>query len=186
MAAREGRSPTANSAESQFAGMVDMSAAPAMRRDARKGAPRRNRGAGSYSLSLQNGFGANAARREDALPPVTEGPLVPEDVKKAEEAELDERLERLVGRRRSGYPKHEWAALRELHRLEVLYPGEYVVYQNVWEGEDESVRLKRRDVLHHSSSRESAQGFLSELDEELQKVTSLVYVEPTRGKPRAR
>jgi len=56
----------------------------------------------------------------------------------------------------------EWKLLREMCRLEMLHPNEFVVYRSVWEETDTGPVMVRREVLFHSPIMEEAQKWLME------------------------
>jgi hypothetical protein len=98
-----------------------------------------------------------------------------------EEAELDRRIRSLLGKGPEDYPADQWRGLREHLRLPVLYPGQFVAHRDHYEGEGDSRRLVRREVVHASRTLAGLHRRLAELSEEEQQGVQVVRVEKARG-----
>jgi len=68
--------------------------------------------------------------------------------------------------------------MREQLRLDLLYAGQFVAYCDHYEGEGDSRRLVRREVLGASTSLPELHGCLSRLSDEQQRGAIVSYIEP--------
>jgi hypothetical protein len=95
-----------------------------------------------------------------------------------EEAELDRRIQSLLGDGPDAYTPEDWCGLREQLRLDLLYAGQFVAYRDHYEGEGDRRRLVRREVLHASATLDDLHEHLGHLPAEQQRGATVSYIEP--------
>jgi hypothetical protein len=109
-------------------------------------------------------------------------PRKPQDL----EAKLDRGVREVVGKGPEEYSPEDWRSLREQLRLCILYPGKVVAFRDHYEGEGDSRRLVRREVLRASRSLWAVGKYLDKLPEEEQRDVYLDSVEPRSLRRRGR
>jgi hypothetical protein len=102
------------------------------------------------------------------------------------EAKLDREVQALVGKGPADYSPEDWRSLREQLRLCALYPGKVVAFRDHYEGEGDSRRLVRREVLCASRSGVVVSRYVSRLPEEEWPGVYMDHVEPKPRTPRRR
>jgi hypothetical protein len=101
------------------------------------------------------------------------------------ESNLDKEVERMTSGH-SAYTATDKIDLREHLRVQLLYPGEHVLFRDHYEGEGSSIYLARREVLCHSLHREVVYSHYDTLSAENRTGVHIEYVAPRAGKQRSR
>src|SRR5262245_43029857 len=95
-----------------------------------------------------------------------------------EEARLDRLIKAEFGKGPEDYPSPEiWSQVREAKRLNLLYPGRYVVYRKHYIKEGKSRLLVRCEVFHVSRSLLAINRWMDKLPPEKQREVRMTYID---------
>jgi hypothetical protein len=94
------------------------------------------------------------------------------------EAKLDREVQAIVGKGPGDYSPEDWRSLREQLRMSILYPGKVVAFRDHYEGEGDSRRLVRREILCASRSGMVVSKFVDQLPQREQQDVYMDCVEP--------
>jgi hypothetical protein len=93
------------------------------------------------------------------------------------EAKLDRGIRAMLGKGPADYSPEDWRSLREQLRLSMLYRGKVVAFRDHYQGEGDSRRLVRREVLCASRSSFVVSKYIDQLPENEQQGVYMFHVE---------
>jgi hypothetical protein len=98
------------------------------------------------------------------------------------EARLDRKLKKLLGKGLEHSTPERWRDLRAMHRINLLYPGQYVAYRNppLPSGGTDP---RNDEVLHASRNLWALNRWIDKLPPEEQRGVNIIYVEPEGSLP---
>jgi hypothetical protein len=93
------------------------------------------------------------------------------------EATLDREVQAMYGKGPADYSPEDWRSLREQLRLSILYPGKFVAFRDHYEGQGDSRRLVRREILYVSRSGAAVIKYVGRLPEDACRDVYIFHVE---------
>jgi hypothetical protein len=90
---------------------------------------------------------------------------------------LDKGIQALLGKGPADYPPDSWRRIREHLRLQVLYPGRFVLFRDHYQEEGEHRWLIQREVLATFRTMAAVQKWLAPLSDEQRLDLCVEYVE---------
>ena len=103
----------------------------------------------------------------------------------ADDKKLAKEIEQLLGRDAfTALPEDQQNGLKQQYKLLILYPSEFVVFRDHWQGEGNDKFLKEREVLCHSRREDVARQFLANLPDEEAHNAFMEFVESAKRRKR--
>src|SRR5262245_6964018 len=93
------------------------------------------------------------------------------------ETKLDKGVQALLGKGPADYPPEDWRTIREHLRLQVLYPGRFVIFRDHYQMDGDDRWLIKREVVHTARSMAAVQKWLAPLPEEELDDLHVLYIE---------
>lgn len=132
------------------------------------------------NLEIPNGHSQQALSHKRKGRETKEGNRMKLRSKQTQEEVLEREVVEFEKHRGVKFDNADRKAIRELLRLNSLFPGEHVAFRDHFQGEGETLRLVRREVLCHSRRLPVIQRFIQNLPADERNTVCMDFIEPNK------